>query len=128
MADKDEWRERVKRIGPLGTPLGWWLNIVYLSLNIFCWNFFFFFWMMEVCVDGTFFAFTGRSGLVTWPELTSFFTLKRNRKHGFSFFFLVGGETLVKADRLKRSSVLDRWETMSCEEIFHWIGIFQLAD
>ena len=28
------------------------------------------FWMMEVCVDGTFFAFTGGSGLVTWTELT----------------------------------------------------------
>ena len=31
---------------------------------------------MEVCVDGNFFAFTGGSGLVTWPELTPFLSLK----------------------------------------------------
>ena len=32
---------------------------------------------MVVCVDGTFFAFIGRSGLITWPELIRFLTLKR---------------------------------------------------
>ena len=38
-----------------------------------------FFWMMEVCVNGTFFAFTGGSGLVTWLELTSLAEV-RNKK------------------------------------------------
>ena len=40
---------------------------------------------MEVCVDGTVLAFTGRSGLVTWPELTPFFAVEAgNRKLGLS--------------------------------------------
>ena len=36
-----------------------------------------FFWMMEIFIDRTFFAFIGRGGLVTWQELTLFLMLKR---------------------------------------------------
>ena len=43
-----------------------------------------FFWMMEVCVDRTFFAFIGGSGLVTWPEPNTVFDIEvGNRKHPF---------------------------------------------
>ena len=34
------------------------------------------FWMMGINVDGTFFAFTGGSGLVLWPEVTPFFDVE----------------------------------------------------
>ena len=46
-----------------------------------------FFWMIKVCADGTFFAFTGGSELVTWPELTPFLTLKRGIGNSAFFFF-----------------------------------------
>ena len=43
--------------------------------------------MMAVCAPRTFFAFTEGSGLVTWPELTPFLTLKRQLGNSvFSFF------------------------------------------
>ena len=45
--------------------------------------------MIEVCVDGTFFAFTGKIGFVTLPELTPFLTLKRKMGNSAFFFFFL---------------------------------------
>ena len=92
-----------------------------LTFHFCCRNFFF--WMMEVCVDGTFFAFTGGSGLVTWPELRPFLTLKW--EIGNLAFF---GEDFGVNGPLKKE--LSAWllRTMWCEEIFLWIGKFLMAD
>ena len=46
----------------------------------------FFEWWRFV-LTGHFFAFTGESGLVTWPELTPFLTLKREIGNSALFFF-----------------------------------------
>ena len=70
--------------------------------------------ILKVCVDGTFFAVTGGSGLVTWPELTPFLMLKQEIGNSaffaFFFFFFFFEKSLERADFSKRSSALDRWK------------------
>ena len=81
------------------------------------------FWMMEVYVDGTIFALTVGSGLMTWPELTLFFDVEAgNRKLGLFGEDFGGNGTLKKE--------LCAWppRIMWCEEIFLWIGKFLMAD
>ena len=81
------------------------------------------FWMMGVCVDGSFFALTRGNGLVTWPELTPFFMLKW--EIGISAFW---GEDFGESGLLKNE--LRSWplRTMWCEKILVWVGKFLMFD
>ena len=54
--------------------------------------------MMDVCVDGTFFAFTRGSGLVTGPALTPFLTLKQEIGNSALFGENLGGNGPLKKE------------------------------
>ena len=79
--------------------------------------------MMEVCVDGTFFAFTGRSGSVTWPKLTPFFILKQEKGNLALFGKYFGGSWPLKTE-------FRTWplRIMWSEEIFLWTGKFLMTE